>query len=89
MIAADDERSIVFYPVPPHAFPRKKKKDLFLHYLENIFQLAWVNDHLISICLLPKRFKVHALRSVFLCVKEWGFPNQITGGQRVMSNNSW
>jgi len=53
MIAADDERSIVFYPVPPYAFPTHTKKTFASTTWKNIFQLARDNDHLISICLLP------------------------------------
>jgi len=40
MIAADDERSIVFYPVPPYAFPTHKKKTFASTTWKNIFQLA-------------------------------------------------
>lgn len=51
MIATDDERSIVFYPVPPHAFPTKMTFSTATW--KNIPKEAWDNDHLISICLLP------------------------------------
>ncbi len=90
MITADDERSIVFYPVPPHAFPTKMTFSTATW--KNISQQAWDKDHLISLLSAPNtscgKGLEYALGSVFFAWRFEVFQNQTTRGKRVMSNNS-